>query len=81
MYKTPILKVGCKAYLDSFFGLIKVIVNKIEKNRVTFTVTETFKGYKKGDVDWSSIRYVVPITAIRYGQFYPYIIPYKVEGV
>ena len=78
--KIPVLKVGCKAFLDSFLGLIEVKVNSIQGKKVTFTVTETFKAYKKGDIDTFPAWHVIPITAIRYGQFHPYILPYKVES-
>ena len=75
-----ILKVNSLAYLDSFLGLISVKVLEISPKYIKYIVTDTYKAYKKGDIDISNHRGVVPRKSIRYNEFgIGYIRPYQVE--
>jgi hypothetical protein len=74
------LKTGCRAFLDSFAGLIPVKVLSVTSDRrVTFEVTETIGAYKKGDRDWSSTMRVVPTGAIHRREYSTTIRPYNVQ--
>jgi hypothetical protein len=75
----PILKAGCKAYYDTFNGLIDCEVIKIEGNKVKFKLTETVAAYKKGEVLESSTLWVVPTKAIKRRQYSTTIGCYNVQ--
>ena len=78
------LKAGCAAVLDTISeGLVPVKVIKVTQGRygidVEFEVTKTQGAYKKGYQGNLSSRTVVPVGAIKRGQFHPTIMPYNVE--
>jgi len=67
----PYLTVGCKAYIDSFSGLVPCIVQQITNDTVVSKITAARPGYKVGEIVHSTHRYTVPRTAVftRLGQF------------
>jgi hypothetical protein len=60
----PVLKKGCKAYYDTFSGLIPCQVVSINGNMVEFKLNKTIAAYRKGEVLKSSANWVVPKDAI-----------------
>lgn len=91
----PTLKVNDKAYFDSIIGLIKCKVlsltppkdanfklflgNQDISAMAKIKLLETVKGYKEGEILDVITAHVVPMKAIKKGEFFWKIIPYEVE--
>jgi hypothetical protein len=84
----PVLKVGCKAYYDSFRGLVPVKVTYVSGSssvpsssiRVKAKVTCDFGPYHKGEeIEFPSL-WIIPAKALIRGQYTYTIGAYGVVG-
>jgi hypothetical protein len=69
---TPTLAAGCKAYIDSFAGLIPCVVLSVHnKWEVSVKLTATRGAYKRGETITENSLHVVPRAAVhvRNGQY------------
>jgi len=84
----PVLKVGEKAYYDTFSGLIlcKVIAlsgsaaQPTSSIKVDFELLETKQAYRKGERLCSSSLWVAPVAAVRKTKYSHVIGHYTVEA-
>ena len=55
------LRVGCKAYLDSFCGLVPCVVRSIADDwNVSVVLTATREAYKRGEIVITNSLHVIP---------------------
>lgn len=77
------LRVGSKAYLDSFIGLVKCVVKDIREISkgcydVQVLITST-SGYRKGETVCTSSTWVIPREAVYVRDGHYRILPYNTE--